>query len=174
MKKKRSRLFSKLVKLLHDQTGNALVEATIMVPVVLILFLGVFEFSYVFYQQQLIEIGVRDAARYLSRTSSGNPCLQTTIVTNAANLATTGSINASTPSRVCTNGICWALAPADITCAPSTDLGSYLLPDGTFGTPLIITVSTTGFVDPSLGFFGVLGFAPPTIPFTHSERYLGG
>ena len=72
-KKETSRFLSKLVKLVRDQTGSALVEATVLVPVLLILFLGVFEYSYVFYQQQLIEIGVRDAARYLSRTSTGNP-----------------------------------------------------------------------------------------------------
>jgi hypothetical protein len=169
---------SKLVKLVRDQTGAALAEATVLVPVLLILFLGVFEFSHVFYQQQLIEIGVRDAARYLSRTSTGNPCDPTNVVsvggvtlpatTAAQNVAATGSIDPSTPTRrVCTNGTCWQAASVNFTCALSA--GSYLLPNGTFGPTWIITASTS-FLDPSWGFFGILGLAPPTIPFTHSER----
>ena len=47
--------------------GSALVEATVLTPVLIILFFGVFEFSWYFYNQQLVEIGVRDAARYLAR-----------------------------------------------------------------------------------------------------------
>ena len=88
-KKERSGFLSKLVKLVRDQTGAAIVEATVLVPVLLILFLGVFEFSYVFYQQQLIEIGVRDAARYLSRTSTSNPNLDPC---RAANQVTVGGV----------------------------------------------------------------------------------
>src|SRR5262245_30347122 len=170
--KQRSSLLSKMHKLVRDQTGSLLVEATLLTPVLLVLFLGVFEFSYIFYQQQLIEIGVRDAARYLSRTSEANPCSDLTQLANAKNLATTGSIDASTPSRVCTAGTCWGAGSVNITCALSTDPGSYLLPTLTMGTPYIITVNTS-FPDPSWRFFGFLGLNPPNISFTHSERSIG-
>jgi Flp pilus assembly protein TadG len=166
---------SKVAEFVRDQNGSALAEAAILVPVLLILFLGVFEFSYLFYQQQLIEIGIRDAARYLSRTSLDNPCDQANFVTNAKKLATTGSVDASTPPRVCTNGTCWDVANVQITCAVSTGTGGpYILPDGTFGppNPWIITV-TTSYLDPSLGLFGLLGLSPPNISFTHSERSIG-
>lgn len=150
--------------------GTALIEATILVPVLLILVMGVFEFSYLFFQQQLIEIGIRDAARYLSRTST--PC-DPSLIMNAQNLATTGSIDASTPPRVCTNGTCWDAGNVNISCATSTGAGGpYLLADGSFGMPQIITVSTS-FLDPSLGLFGLLGLSPPYISFTHSERSIG-
>ena len=162
-----------IAKLVRDQTGAALAEAVVTVPVLLVLFLGVYEFSWVFYQQQLIEIGIRDAARYLSRISIGNPCSQTSFVANAQNLATTGSIDASTPSRVCTGSTCWGAGQVTISCAQSSDPGSYLLPDGSYSTgPYIITV-TTSFPDPSLGFFSFLGLTPPNISFTHSERNIG-
>jgi hypothetical protein len=35
-----------------------------------------------------------------------------------------------------------------------------------------VTVSTT-FTVPSLGFFGMLGLAPPTINISHQERVIG-
>ena len=52
----------------RDSEGTALVEATIVIPVLLVLLFGVFEFSALFWRQQLISTGVRDAARYLSRS----------------------------------------------------------------------------------------------------------
>jgi hypothetical protein len=162
---------SRVAKFIRDQKGAALAEAAIMVPVLLILFLGVFEFSYLFYQQQLIEIGIRDAARYLSRTDPCDPNL----VANAKRLATTGSIDPGTPPRVCTNGTCWIAGDVSISPCPLPTVstgGPYLLADGTFGSPQIITV-TTSFLDPSLGFFGFLGLSPPNISFTHSERIIG-
>ena len=85
MKMKLFSLFSRRGKTLWRSTdGTALVEATIITPVLIVLFFGVFEFSWYFYNQQLVEIGVRDAARYIARgpylsaanfTGEGtNPC----------------------------------------------------------------------------------------------------
>src|SRR5262249_16210710 len=138
-KKERSRFFSKLDKLVRDQTGSALVEGTVLMPVLFILILGVFDFSYVFFQQQLIETAVPDPAPYLSRTTpTGNPCdaanvvrvggLTLTATAAAQNVATHGSVDPTTPARVCTGGNCWLPASVNITCVPSTDPGSYLLP----------------------------------------------
>ena len=64
----------------RDEEGSALVEATIVMPLLLSLFLGVFEFSWFFYNQQLVVSGLRDAARYMTRIelTDGNrdPCAQ--------------------------------------------------------------------------------------------------
>ena len=157
----------------RDQRGAALVEATILAPIMLILFLGVFEFSWFFYQQQLVEIGIRDAARYLSRNDLSTMCpcgpCAGTLVVNAQNLATTGSIDASTPSRVCTGGkTCWDVGDVTISCTLSA------VPAGSVGSPYIITVTTpTHPDDRSLGFFGFLRLPIPTNSFTHSERSVG-
>ena len=50
-----------------DEEGSPLLEATLLTPVILALVGGVFEFSWYFYQQQAMEVGLRDAARYIAR-----------------------------------------------------------------------------------------------------------
>src|SRR5262245_61795636 len=70
--------------LCRNRDGSALIEATLVVPVLLTLCLGVFEFSWLFHHQQLVSAGIRDAARYAAK--SATPCGGTT-VTDAKNLA---------------------------------------------------------------------------------------
>src|SRR5260370_7169292 len=74
--------------------GSALIEAAIIMPVLLILVLGVFEFSWLIDQQHLISTGIHDAARYIAR--SANPT-DLTIQNRAKNLATPGPITGATP-----------------------------------------------------------------------------
>src|SRR5258708_36063600 len=82
----------------RDEDGSALVEATVVMPMLIALFLGVFEFSWFFYNQQLVVSGLRDAARYMTRIelTDGNrePCAQKDqngllYTADAANIATT-------------------------------------------------------------------------------------
>src|ERR1700742_295368 len=82
----------------RDEDGSALVEATVVVPMLISLFLGVFEFSWYLYNQQLVVSGLRDAARYMTRIEltegNRNPCAQkdqngVLYTDDAANLATT-------------------------------------------------------------------------------------
>ena len=55
----------------RNDEGSALIEGAILVPVLLVLVLGVFEFSWLIDQQHLISTGIHDAARYIAR--SANP-----------------------------------------------------------------------------------------------------
>src|SRR5260370_11193676 len=73
--------------------GSALIEAAIIMPVLLILVLGVFEFSWLIDQQHLISTGIHDAARYIARSANPN---DVTIQKGAKNLAITGAINGNT------------------------------------------------------------------------------
>jgi Flp pilus assembly protein TadG len=151
-----------LKALLKADRGAALVEAAIVLPVFLVLVGGVYEFGFYLYQEQLITSGVRDAARYLTLTADPT---STTDQTDAKNLAVTGSIIGGTP-RVA------GWTPSDVSVAVSSVDNS----DGTYSggsTIQIVTVSTS-FVDPSLGFFGLLGLQKPTISVTHQERFIGG
>src|SRR3984957_21259106 len=66
------RATAKAVSFWRDEEGSALVEATIVMPLLLSLFLGVFEFSWFFYNQQLVVSGLRDAARYMTRIELTN------------------------------------------------------------------------------------------------------
>jgi Flp pilus assembly protein TadG len=155
-----------------NREGSALLEAAVLTPMLFSLSFGVMEFSFYFYQQQLIESGVRDAARYLARipitTSGATPCTQTdptgtSYMTNAQNIAIYGTTSAST-ARV--HG--WS-GPVTITC-PTTDNSGGAYADGT----TIYTISaTTSFSDPALGFFGFLNLTAPSISVTHKERYIG-
>src|SRR5260370_21865902 len=80
----------------RDQQGSALIEGAVMVPLLIAFFSGVFEFSWFFYEQHLVTIGLHDAASYLARSS--DPCNPTSHawkveLQQAKNLATSGSIS---------------------------------------------------------------------------------
>ena len=156
----------------RDREGSALVEGALLVPVLFALMFGIYEFSWLFYQQHLISTGLRDAARYLARSS--NPCDGASLNWLAAEeaaktLATTGSINGG-DARV--KG--WTAAMVTPLCRAIDN------PSGANGasayrgrsTIYVVTVSTR-FTDPSLGFFGFLGLRPPVISVAHSERAIG-
>jgi Flp pilus assembly protein TadG len=156
--------------------GSALVEATVLTPVLVVLFFGVFEFSWYFYNQQLTEIGVRDAARYLARgpyfssatfvPEGTNPCSDATNVAAAKNLAVTGTIDGSGFARV--TG--WTTAAVSISCTPAFDNSPtvYAGPSDIYH----VTVSTS-FPDPTLGYFGMLGLGTPNLSASHMQRAFG-
>src|SRR2546423_6887575 len=89
-----------IASLWHDTEGSAMLEAALVLPVLVPLMLGFFEFAWYFQKQQLVESGVRDAARYLARTTAANsdqnPCNDATSVANAKLIATNGVITGGT------------------------------------------------------------------------------
>jgi TadE-like protein len=156
----------------RDRNGSALVEGAVLLPVLMILMFGVYEFSWLFYQQQVMSDGLRDAARHLAR--SANPCeagspAWVAEAAAAQMLATTGTV-ANAPARV--KG--WNPRMVDIVCTPiENSIGA----DGLRvyrggGVVYVVTVSSR-LVDPSLGFFRLFGLDPPVISGSHSERAIG-
>jgi adhesin HecA-like repeat protein len=152
-------LLERMRSLWRNREGSALVEATVVVPVLFTLTFGVYEFSWVFYTHQLVSAGVRDAARYAAKAP--NPC-DSTIETDAKNLATTGQISSGGTARV--HG--WSAGSVSVSCT-SVDNSA-----GTYrgGSTITIVHVTTSFTDNSLGFFPYLGLTVPTISVGHSER----
>jgi Flp pilus assembly protein TadG len=146
--------------------GSALIEGAIMVPFLLVLVLGVFEFSWLFYQQHLISTGIHDGARYVARSAKPHDL---TIQNDAKKLATTGAIDGDT-ARV--RG--WMTRDVHISYASvNNSVGSNgLTPFRGDAAIQIVTVSTT-FAVPSLGFFGSLGLKPPALTVSHQERVIG-
>jgi Flp pilus assembly protein TadG len=147
----------------------------LVTPLIVSLYFGVFDFSWYFYNQQLVEAGVRDAARYMARieltNGNTNPCAQTDpggtlYTTDAANIAVTAQTSGGTP-RV--SG--WSAANVAITCVASHALSHGVYADGS--ASMTIIYATTSFADPSLGFFATLGLPTPSLSFTHQERFLG-
>jgi Flp pilus assembly protein TadG len=164
------------MSLWRDEDGSALVEATIVMPMLIALFLGVFEFSWYFYNQQLVVSGLRDAARYMTRIelTDGNrdPCVQkdqngVLYAAEAANIATTAETDAGGSARV--SG--WGAADVTISCLSSAALDGGRYADGS--TSMTIIDVTTRFTDPSLGLFSVLGLKAPLLSFSHQERFIG-
>jgi TadE-like protein len=168
LRKKERRFFSKPVKLVRDEQGSALLEATLLTPIVLSLVLGVFEFAWYFYQQQAIEVGLRDAARYIARIApSSDPTCSPGDWPTARYLATTGSVDTTNPSRRIRG---WDPGQVNFTCLAVPNTGGYL---GGDGTNIYVVQASTSFGAPSLGFLSYLGVGPRTIAISHQERTFG-
>ena len=58
------------VRFLRDLSGAALAESAIAVPILLVVFAGVFAFGSTFLNTQVLETAARDAARYLAHTNA--------------------------------------------------------------------------------------------------------
>jgi Flp pilus assembly protein TadG len=171
----------KIRTLWRDREGSALVEGAVLTPVLMSLLFGVYEFSFFFYQQQQISTGVREAARYLARTS--DPTVAT-VQTCAKNIAIYGDVNSSCSGAATgvvarVNG--WTTGAITVTVTDDANSGAST-PCGAspcnvwLGDPSsdvqVIKVSTS-FLDPSLGLFGFLGLTAPTINVSHTERAVG-
>ena len=170
------RTLAKAVSLWRDDDGSALVEATIVMPLLISLFLGVFEFSWFFYNQQLVVSGSADAARYMTRIelTDGNrdPCAQkdqygALYTDDAANIATTAQ-----PPRAARRASAVGAQPmSTISCVSSAALENGGYADGS--TSMTIIDVATRFADPSLGLFSSLGLKAPMLSFSHQERFIG-
>ena len=153
-----------------DAEGSVLIEATVLLPMLLTLMLGLFEFSWYFHKQQLVESGVRDAARYLARVAPDgiNPCTLTTPVNfkaQAQNIAVTGVATGGT-ARV----VGWTTASVTLACSTFTNNGTTPYEGG---STIYLVTASTNFADPALGYFGFLGLTAPSLSASHVERSIG-
>lgn len=153
-----NRLAFRLAGLRRNDSGAALVEFTLLAPFLLSLALGMSEFGRFLYQYQLVIEGLRDSARYLARLDPDSSTNQT----NAANLATTGTIDGSGDPRV--DG--WVAA--DVTFAV-TDVDNS---SGTYRgeSTIKVVVATTTFDYADVGFLSVLGLPALSIDATQQQR----
>lgn len=140
-----------------NDDGTILAEALLVIPVVTIFAVGILEFGNVFWQRHLLEVGVRDAARYWSRCKpTFSPCSQSI----AKNIALYGNPEGAGSLRVPN----WSGEDA-VTILPSVPVTNPSSGD---------TVVVTGTMDyaPS-PVFGFLEIASVSISYTHQERYYG-
>src|SRR4030081_1815371 len=78
----------------NDEHGSALIEGAVLLPILLVLMLGIYEFSWFFYQQHVMVDGLRGAARQLSRSPAACNAASPKWALDAASaelLAVTGS-----------------------------------------------------------------------------------
>ena len=159
-------MFAKQRTLWRDERGSALIEATVLTPVLFVLVFGVLEFSWYFYNQHRVSTGIRDAARYLSRVSDPT---DRRLQSNAKNLAVTGSISGG-KARVED----WSTGEVTVDVKsienPTRDDNSRRYRGD--ATIQVVTVSTT-LAYPSLGLLGFLRLPPLEISIAHSARAIG-
>jgi hypothetical protein len=156
----------KFLRLRHDDKGAAAIEAALTFPFIVLLGSGLFEFGSVFYNYEMIQTGVRDAARYLARVGD-LPSSETA----ARNLAVRGTVNASAPLRVSW----WQAADVQIIYRttpnpidPNTGLRLYRGND-----PLTVIRVSTDLDYNGIGLLNAVGLGPVRVTAAHEERYVG-
>ena len=155
-----------------DQAGAALVEMTIITPLMLVLAAGVFEFSNIIQTKLLIEAGLRDGARYFARCDNGSNFAA--CETSSKNIAATGQPTSGGTARVTD----WADTMVSVGYAQEIDVAVIDVDTGAenyrsaSGVIRVVRVSTA-YPYSGTGLWGFLGFGALTIAAAHEERVLG-
>jgi Flp pilus assembly protein TadG len=159
------------LSLWRDQRGSALIEGAVLLPLLIALVFGVFEFSWLFYQQHLVAIGLHDAAGYLARLS--DPCNAVsrawkTEQQHAKNLATRGSLTGGA-ARV--RG--WTPEMVTTKCTKIDNPVEHNGLSRFRGASIYVVTASTQFTYPSLGLLSLLHLKLPAISSSYSERAIG-
>jgi hypothetical protein len=154
-----------------ETRGAALVEFTLVAPVLISLMCGLAEFSLALRQYHIMEKGVRDAARFLSAVPAHPPCTGIvdptgatswdTYVAQAKHLAIYGAVSGGTPlSKTWTSLSSVTLASDPPTCvANPRPLGGAL--------PKIKVTATATYA--GMGMLSAIGIPPMTLTVSHEE-----
>jgi len=156
-----------------DRCGAALLELTVVLPVVMAIGFGAIEFGNLIYKDHLLWNGVRDGARYLAGLpyDPSNTTQTAAHATDAKNIAVTGVISGGTArvagwttSQVTISYPTVANGPASCGAAKCYRGADSIT---------MVTVSTS-YPYQSLGFMGFLGFgSTTTLTASHEERIIG-
>ena len=158
-----------------NDRGAALVEFTLVAPLLVLLGAGLAEFGLMLHQQQIITKSVRDAARYAARTSyvfktcplNGQP-EWAQMVADTQNLALRGKLSSSAPLLISS----WnsnSMVTVTHTCvAPGT-----LVSTAPGSNIPVITVSAAAPYAGATGFFGFLGLTTFNLTASHSQMWTG-
>lgn len=154
-----------LRNLREDHSGAALVEFTILAPLLISLMCGLSEFGQALRQYHIMEKGVRDAARYLARVPANPPCTGITdpnwgtYVTQAKNLAVYGVTSTGTPLFKGWTNTATVTVPSP-TCLTNPRVNGAPLPQ-------VTVTATAPYAD--LGMLSFLGFGPITLTVSHQQ-----
>ncbi len=157
---------------LKCDSGATLVEMTLIVPLLISLSAGVFEFGTMFQRKLLVEAGLRDGARYAARCDSSFTGLN--CESNAQNIAASGTHDGTT-GRVAG----WAANQVTVAIREDIDTvsaGGVLLYRTNYDDDnthvRVVRVSTT-YTLTGLSLLSYLGIGPLTITAAHEERVIG-
>ena len=161
-----------LTQLRTDRRGAAMVEMTVMLPVLVPLALGVGEFGRALQHHHVLNKSMRDAARFLARVPVDCPSggatgsvTSTADIDTAKNLALNGVPNGGTPR------LSYWTSPASIT----VQVDCYDNTAGTFrgqpGMPLITVSTSVAYAD--VGLLAALGLPAITFNARHQQLHIG-
>ena len=156
----------------RERNGVALVEMSIMAPLLISLALGIVEFGRALQHHHVINKAMRDSARYLARVPVDCPSGSSTgSVTDANDIAKAKNLALNGAPTGGTAKISYWSNPATITvrvdCFDNT-AGVYR---GRAGIPLITVSATVPYQD--LGLLAVLGLSARTFSVGHQQLHIG-
>lgn len=155
-----------LTGFLKAKRGAALVEFSLVAPLLIFLMCGLAEFANVLRQYHIMEKGVRDAGRYLARTPMTGCALDGSSVAIAQNLALTGRTSGSS-YLLATWDDPNTVAAAVVQCFDNS-AGTYR---GRDDMPVIEVTATARYVD--LGMLSVLGLGDVDLEVSHQQLWIG-
>lgn len=145
-----------------SERGAALVEMTLVVPFLLTLGLGVFEFGNIYYKYHLMQNAVRDAARF-GASRVGDVCNTPSLKDEIKAIALRTGQN---------NGIWTSGYSIEVTCTTYNNKANKYPYRGGDNINSIKVTATVPYR--SLGFLGFFNLAPPTLRVSQEERAQGG
>jgi Flp pilus assembly protein TadG len=158
----------------RNETGAVAVEVTVAIPFLVFLTAGIVEYGRMMYATQLMQAGVRDAARYLASLPGlpgASSASRDAAETRARRLAVTGSITGG-PTRVAG----WSADAAGLGIAyeavanprdAATGLRAYRGDDTVYVVRVMGSMSYTG-----IGLLRALRIGPVVVNATHEERHV--
>jgi len=159
-------------------SGSALIEFSLLLPILMGLMVGAFEFGRYFQQTHVVNKGVKNAARYLARIENGDLCPSpaggsfANDTLDARDLAQYGSFDTTGKSLIIPAWDSSSTFTASVTCAPNPETGGIRDYRGPAVLPVIQVTTTFTYDD-----IGMLDFIRPSgldITATHEELYIGG
>ena len=163
-----------------DQHGTVLVEMSLVVPMMLLLSAGVYEFGNLIHDKLLMEAGVSDGARFAARcnsklyTDAGLAAIDCADL--AKNITVFGNVAGTPPARVYQ----WAKTDVTIsiadpaTCKNAVDGSGNVLYLSTTTQVCIVTASATYpyASRDSVGLLSLINISSVTLSASHQERLI--
>lgn len=168
-----TRLMKIARRLARCRGGVAMFEFAIALPILLVIFAGSWEVARGLWTYEILNKGVRDAARYLARVDDPDAAANQTM---ALRLVLSGDIDLDEPPRIDHNLVTVTMGKR--TYANTTDLCAgtdtcyYRSKDGASGAIDVVQVrADMTFEAPLLGFLRVAN--PIVFSVAHEERHIG-
>ncbi|MGD9966261.1 MAG: TadE/TadG family type IV pilus assembly protein [Hyphomonadaceae bacterium] len=153
-------------KFTRARGGAALVEFTLVAPLLLMLMCGMAEFANAMRQYHIMEKGVRDAGRYLARVPMTGCTVSGTATTAARNLALTGRTSGGSYLLPTWND----LTTVTVTIPQCFDnsAGAYR---GRAQIPILEVTASAPYVD--LGLLSMIGLGDINLEVSHQQYWVG-